>query len=134
MMDPASQLKLLQNALAHHQANRLDEAEALYRKLLLQHSDNVDALHLLGIACAARGGSRSRVGTGMEPVGGGDLAGGALSRSGGAGAAGGGIVAGQSTRDDHPRQYAADRRAIGRNRSGIPPDAGAGSEFVRRIQ
>src|SRR4051794_33544391 len=54
-MDPASQMKLLETALAHHQAGRINEAEAIYRKVLLEHPSNVDALHLLGVIMAGRG-------------------------------------------------------------------------------
>src|SRR6185295_4213946 len=42
--------KVLQAALAHHQAGRLREAEALYRELLAAEPGNSDALHLLGVA------------------------------------------------------------------------------------
>jgi len=35
--------------LAHHQAGRLDQAEALYRKALEKDPDHADALHLLGV-------------------------------------------------------------------------------------
>jgi tetratricopeptide (TPR) repeat protein len=35
--------------LAHHQAGRLDRAEALYRKALEKDPDHADALHLLGV-------------------------------------------------------------------------------------
>jgi Flp pilus assembly protein TadD len=41
---------VLQDALAHHQAGRLREAEALYRKILEAQPGNGDALHLLGVA------------------------------------------------------------------------------------
>lgn len=41
---------MLQDALAHHQAGRLHEAEALYRALLQAEPGNCDALHLLGVA------------------------------------------------------------------------------------
>jgi tetratricopeptide (TPR) repeat protein len=34
---------------AHHQAGRLDRAEALYRKALIKAPDHADALHLLGV-------------------------------------------------------------------------------------
>ena len=40
---------LLQEALAHHQAGRLPEAEALYRQILQASPDHPDALHLLGV-------------------------------------------------------------------------------------
>jgi len=41
--------------LAHHQAGRLDHAEALYRKVLARVSDHADALHLLGLLTYQRG-------------------------------------------------------------------------------
>ena len=41
---------MLQDALAHHQAGRLREAEALYRALLEAEPGNSEALHLLGVA------------------------------------------------------------------------------------
>ncbi|MBL26414.1 MAG: hypothetical protein CMM50_02520, partial [Rhodospirillaceae bacterium] len=39
----------LHTALAHHQAGRFDQAEALYRALLAAQPDHADALHLLGV-------------------------------------------------------------------------------------
>jgi Flp pilus assembly protein TadD len=36
-------------AVHHHQNGRLAEAESLYRQVLRFQSDNVDALHLLGV-------------------------------------------------------------------------------------
>src|SRR6266550_7127689 len=45
----------LQTGIAHHQAGRLDEAEALYRKLLDVVPDHPRALHLLGIIETERG-------------------------------------------------------------------------------
>ena len=42
-------------ALEHHQAGRLDRAEALYRKFLRKSPGNPDALHLLGVLAIARG-------------------------------------------------------------------------------
>lgn len=41
--------KMLATALHHHQAGRLPEAEALYRKILQAHPNHPDALHLLGV-------------------------------------------------------------------------------------
>lgn len=40
---------VLQSALAHHQAGRLPEAEALYRQILQMEAEHPDALHLLGL-------------------------------------------------------------------------------------
>lgn len=40
---------LLSQALEHHRAGRLREAEALYREVLRGQSDHPDALHLLGV-------------------------------------------------------------------------------------
>jgi tetratricopeptide (TPR) repeat protein len=42
-------------AAEHHKAGRLDKAEALYRKVLQKTPDDVDALHLLGVATLERG-------------------------------------------------------------------------------
>jgi protein O-GlcNAc transferase len=41
--------QLLQSALAHHQAGRLSQAEAICRQVLQQDAGNADALHLLGV-------------------------------------------------------------------------------------
>ena len=35
--------------LTHHQAGRLREAEAIYRHVLQQQTENAEALHLLGV-------------------------------------------------------------------------------------
>jgi len=43
------------DALAHHEAGRLDAAAAIYRDLLLIDPDHLDALHLLGLARLAQG-------------------------------------------------------------------------------
>lgn len=54
MLNPAlvNVPELLKQAIAHHQAGRLTQAEHLYRQILQQHPQNVDALSLLGvIAC-----------------------------------------------------------------------------------
>ena len=48
-MSPASIDQAMQTALAHHQAGRLAEAEALYRQVLAVQPQNPDALHLLGL-------------------------------------------------------------------------------------
>jgi predicted O-linked N-acetylglucosamine transferase (SPINDLY family) len=47
----------MQMALAHHQARRLHEAEAIYRRILAAQPDQADALHYLGVALHQRGQS-----------------------------------------------------------------------------
>jgi tetratricopeptide (TPR) repeat protein len=42
-------------ALEHHRAGRLEQAEALYRKILQKSPGNPDALHMLGMVALARG-------------------------------------------------------------------------------
>jgi tetratricopeptide (TPR) repeat protein len=44
----SSTVEQLQQALAHHQAGRLQQAEMLYRDILAREPDHPDALHLLG--------------------------------------------------------------------------------------
>lgn len=46
---------LLQQALAHHQAGRLREAEGLYRQILEREPRNADAWRLLGVVALQRG-------------------------------------------------------------------------------
>jgi tetratricopeptide (TPR) repeat protein len=41
--------ELIQNGLAHHQAGRLQEAEAIYQSILQEQPRHPDALHLLGV-------------------------------------------------------------------------------------
>ncbi|HEY6965982.1 MAG TPA: tetratricopeptide repeat protein [Burkholderiales bacterium] len=53
---------MLQDALAHHQAGRLREAEALYRALLEAEPGNSEALHLLGVAAHQLGRHEEAVG------------------------------------------------------------------------
>ncbi|MCE2509986.1 MAG: methyltransferase domain-containing protein [Alphaproteobacteria bacterium] len=48
-------VELLTEAVRHHEAGRLDEAEALYRKVLAEEPDQPDALHLLGVLAQQRG-------------------------------------------------------------------------------
>lgn len=52
---PALIVACLQEALAHHQAGRLDQAEGLYRRVLSLQPSQPDALHLLGMAALAQG-------------------------------------------------------------------------------
>jgi protein O-GlcNAc transferase len=54
-MPPPTIQDALELALQHHQAGRLGEAETLYRQILAQQPDNVDALHCLGLIAAAMG-------------------------------------------------------------------------------
>ena len=46
---------VLTTALQHHQAGRLQEAEARYREVLRTDPENVDALHFLGVAAYQQG-------------------------------------------------------------------------------
>ncbi|MEA2755775.1 MAG: protein O-GlcNAc transferase [Aliidongia sp.] len=46
---------LVQQGVAHHQAGRVDQAEALYRQVLARQPAFPDALHLLGLAALQRG-------------------------------------------------------------------------------
>jgi predicted O-linked N-acetylglucosamine transferase (SPINDLY family) len=46
--------ELLRTALAHHQADRLADAEALYRQILAREPRQADAMHLLGIVAEQR--------------------------------------------------------------------------------
>ena len=39
----------LDNALDHHQAGRLGQAEAIYRQILSHQPNHPDALHMLGV-------------------------------------------------------------------------------------
>ncbi|MFQ5756258.1 MAG: tetratricopeptide repeat protein [Acidiferrobacterales bacterium] len=51
----------LNQALAHHQAGRLKEAEALYREVLAREPEHADALHLLGVLTAQNGNPQGAV-------------------------------------------------------------------------
>jgi len=52
---PSPATALLHQAVAHHQAGRLDEAAALYRQIVQQSPGNFDATHLLGVIALQRG-------------------------------------------------------------------------------
>lgn len=54
-MSPAQCQRLLQDAVAHHQAGRLDQAETLYRRVRAVQPNNFDAVHLTGILALQRG-------------------------------------------------------------------------------
>ncbi len=45
----------LSEGVRHHNAGRLDEAEAQYRQVIEAHPDNADALHLLGVLARQAG-------------------------------------------------------------------------------
>lgn len=45
----SSPLEALRTALQHHQAGRLQEAEAIYRQILQVEPNHPDALHLVGV-------------------------------------------------------------------------------------
>src|SRR6266550_4794163 len=45
----------IQDAIVHHQAGHLQEAETIYRRILDVDPDNFDALHLSGLVCHQKG-------------------------------------------------------------------------------
>ncbi|MBU0995463.1 MAG: tetratricopeptide repeat protein [Proteobacteria bacterium] len=45
----ASTMNMLESAIAHHQAGRLQQAEEIYRQILQEDPSHSDALHLLGL-------------------------------------------------------------------------------------
>jgi tetratricopeptide (TPR) repeat protein len=49
------------DALAHHQAGRFEDAEALYRGVLVEQPSHADALHLLGVLAHQTGRSEQAV-------------------------------------------------------------------------
>lgn len=53
--DNPSPAEVLRQAMAEHQAGRLDEAERLYMRVLATHPNQIDALHLLGVVAMQRG-------------------------------------------------------------------------------
>ena len=53
---------MLEEGLRHHEAGRLDEAEAVYRRLLADDPDHAAALHLLGVIAFQRGRADEAVG------------------------------------------------------------------------
>lgn len=53
---------LLQNALAHHRAGRLPQAEAIYQQILQLDPRNPDALHMLGLIAAQTGHADAAIG------------------------------------------------------------------------
>jgi Flp pilus assembly protein TadD len=51
----ASSAEAIQDAIVHHQAGRLQEADTIYRRVLDSDPDNFDALHLSGLVCHQKG-------------------------------------------------------------------------------
>jgi Flp pilus assembly protein TadD len=64
-MTPIDSAQSIQDALQHHRAGRLGEAEKLYRAVLASQPDHVDAMHLLGVLL----GQTGRAQAGIELVG-----------------------------------------------------------------
>ncbi len=60
-MPPAQLQRLLQDAIAHHRAGRLDQADALYRRLRTSWPNNFDALHLSGTIAIQQGRAAAAV-------------------------------------------------------------------------
>ncbi len=54
MTDSALQ-RSMQTALAHHQAGRLAQAEAIYHQILAEFPSHTDALNLLGVLAGQAG-------------------------------------------------------------------------------
>jgi Flp pilus assembly protein TadD len=52
----------LEQALRHHRAGRLQEAEALYRQILATAPNHADALHMLGVLSAQTGKQEAAAG------------------------------------------------------------------------
>mgnify|MGYP001788244016 CR=1 FL=1 len=46
---------MFNRAIAHHQAGNVAAAEQLYRQILQQQPQNVDALSMMGVICCQRG-------------------------------------------------------------------------------
>lgn len=55
------QSKTIDAGFAHHQAGNLEAAEALYRQALAEDGENINGLHLLGLAMHQRGQSAQAV-------------------------------------------------------------------------
>ncbi|MEE8534791.1 MAG: tetratricopeptide repeat protein [Kiloniellales bacterium] len=60
-IDHVSVPETLEAALGHHQAGRLGDAEALYRRILKWAPETADALHLLGVVHIQRGDGEKAV-------------------------------------------------------------------------
>src|SRR5450631_839856 len=55
MTSPAQIQRLFKDAIAHHNANRLGKAEAIYRQIRVALPNNFDALHLSGLVALQQG-------------------------------------------------------------------------------
>ena len=65
-MEP--QLGTLTEALEHHKAGRLAEAESLYRAVLARQPGHPDALHLLGTLASGAGRAQEALALASEAV------------------------------------------------------------------
>ncbi len=52
---------VLRDAISHHQAGRLDDAESRYRQVLEGYPENPDALHLLGVLSSQKGSDEAGI-------------------------------------------------------------------------
>lgn len=62
MADTQELNQLLQQAITHHQAGRLGDADQLYRQILMVQPDHPDGLHLLGVLYHQAGHSAQGIG------------------------------------------------------------------------
>lgn len=60
-MSPAQSQRLLQEAVVHHKAGRLPQAEALYRRVRAAQPNHFDAVHLSGIVALQQGRANEAV-------------------------------------------------------------------------
>jgi protein O-GlcNAc transferase len=60
-MTPAEIHQLFVAAVGHYTAGNLSEAEKIYHRILAQHPNNPDALHLLGVVAIRRGQNQAAV-------------------------------------------------------------------------
>lgn len=56
-----SRKQAIQKALEHHQAGRLNQAEAIYHRILKRDPDNPDALHLAGVLAHQSGNNKDAI-------------------------------------------------------------------------
>lgn len=59
MSSPENIPSLMSEAATHHQAGRLPQAEALYRRVLKSDPNDPEALHWLGVLCQQKGDSKT---------------------------------------------------------------------------